>query len=71
MSNNTNKRRERLNAVLAELQKACVDVCGELTTSVNVYITYQGYTIEIEDHTPESLQNEGISMRNIQGEWIR
>ena len=41
------------------------------TTSVNVFFNSYGYKLEINERTARQLQIDGISMKNIQGEFIR
>lgn len=65
------KKQERLHAALTELHLACIDACSDLTTSVSVHINCQGYNTEVKERTPESLRKDGISMRNIKGEFIK
>lgn len=39
-------------------------------TSVNIFVTCKGHKIEYTERTPKQLQQEGVSMKNINGKWI-
>lgn len=41
------------------------------TSSVRLFFNCQGHVLEYETRSPESLNEDGISMRNIRGEWIK
>lgn len=41
------------------------------TTSVTIFINCEEIRIDISQRLPEQLREQGISMRNISGKWIR
>ena len=43
----------------------------EHCTGVNVFFNCNGYEIEYNFRTPDSLKSDGISMRNIKGDFIQ
>lgn len=43
---------------------------GSTTVSVNVFISSEGVEVVFRTVSPESLKADGISMRNINGEFI-
>ena len=61
----------RLENALAELQEAVKESSYDTTTSFQVFITAQSCEVTINNRSPESLRNDGISMRNIRGEFIK
>lgn len=61
----------KLHAALESLQRCLIDVCSDLTTVVTVNVNCEGYSTKIHERSPESLKRDGISMRNIKGEFIR
>ena len=40
------------------------------TVHVSFHLNCEGWETEIRDRTPESLNADSISMRNIKGEWL-
>ena len=67
----TRKQKQvKLRAALENLQRCLIDVCSDLTTVVTVSVNCEGYSTEIQERIPESLKREGISMRNLKGEFI-
>jgi len=38
--------------------------------AVNVFFSSNGYEIEYKMRSPGGLSRDGVSMRNIRGEWI-
>lgn len=41
------------------------------TTSVTVFFNFHEMRVSFSQKTPEQLKKQGISMRNVAGEWIR
>ena len=44
---------------------------GPDTVSINIFINSDGYLIEEKIRSAESLKREGISMRNVFGQYIK
>ena len=61
----------RLEKAILELQKAVKESSYYTTTIFSVHITGRGYKIDIENRTPEGLRKDGVSMRNIKGDFIK
>ena len=64
-------KQERVYNALNELQRAMINSCSARTTSVKIFINCEGYHIEISERIPEGLKRDGISMRNIAGDFIK
>ena len=63
----TQEIKTKLNE-LAEILKK--DMPKE-TTSVNIFINCEELRFETSQRMPEQLKQQGISMKNIAGEWIK
>lgn len=63
----TNKLQAAINA-LKELAK---EELSTNTTSVQILINCQGVSYKIQERGAEELKKDGISMRNIQGDFIK
>ena len=61
---------EKLDAAIKNLRDVLQEEMNEHCVSVNVFFNSQGYEIDTTTRTPGSLKREGISMRNIRGEFI-
>ena len=44
---------------------------GPDTVSINIFINSDGYLIEEKIRSAESLKREGVSMRNVFGQYIK
>jgi hypothetical protein len=51
--------------------KSLIEASRPNCAAIRVLITYQGVSIEYENKSPIALKMDGISMRNIKGEWIK
>lgn len=60
---------------LAQALKNLHDVLQHEThnccVGVSVFFNNVGYEVEYMTRTPDSLQRDGISMRNLRGDWIK
>ncbi len=56
---------------LKELRELCLSASGKETVSFNFFLNHQGWSTETNDRSPDSLKNEGISMRNLNGNFIK
>lgn len=61
-----------------QLTQALKNLCDTLQTeshdhcvSVSVFFNCEGYEIEYKARTPGSLKRDGISMRNMRGDFIK
>ena len=59
------------NEALTELRKALQKELEETCTSVSIFINSQETKITTSHRTVSQLKNDGISMRNIQGNFIK
>lgn len=50
------------NLLKSEVSSNCV--------AITITLTFQGYTIALEQYSPEYLAESGVSMRNIKGLYI-
>ena len=46
-------------------------ICGETTVRLEIAISSEGYSIGETKRSPKSLRLDGISMRNVFGEFIK
>jgi hypothetical protein len=54
-----------------ELKKLCETELSDKVVMLKVYINAAGVDINVEHRLPEDLKREGISMRNIKGDFIK
>ena len=62
---------EQLAQALKQLRDVLQVEAHEHCVAVRVFFNSRGYEIEYQTRTPGSLQRDGISMRNLRGEWVR
>jgi hypothetical protein len=62
---------EQLAQALKQLREVLQTEAHEHCVAVRVFFTSQGYEIEHRTRTPGSLQRDGVSMRNLRGEWVK
>lgn len=58
---------KQLNLLVALIADRAPEDC----TSCNIFINCQGTNVEYSRRTAESLKKDGISMRNLRGDFIR
>lgn len=61
---------KRINKKLEELKEVIKQELDDDVTAVKIFINAQGVDMNIYHRTPEELRREGISMRNIKGDFI-
>jgi len=62
---------DKVKKLKAELRIALIEAYGDETTSVTLTLNGYGFYTQTSERTAESLKEEGISMRNINGKWIK
>ena len=62
---------DRVHEAVEELHKVLKEECGKHAVSATVFISHAEYEFKVSTRTPDSLDIQGISMRNLIGEWIR
>lgn len=62
---------EQLAQALKNLRDVLQDEAHEHCVAVRVFFNSQGYEIEHQTRTPGSLKRDGISMRNLRGDWVK
>ena len=62
---------EQLTQALKNLRDVLQSESHAHCVGVRVYFNSEGYDIEHVMRTPGSLQRDGISMRNLRGEWVK
>lgn len=62
---------EKIEQKVKELFGVLQQELSTNTTSVNVFFNAYGYKLEINERTAGQLRMDGISMKNIHGEFIR
>ena len=56
---------------LEELRLLCKSELSNKATIALFDLTAYGWQISITERTPEDLIREGVSMKNIKGDWIK
>ena len=62
---------DKVEKLKKELRQALIETYGKETVCVRLTLNSYGFYTQVEERTAESLENEGISMRNINKEWIK
>ena len=62
-----NKEIENLKA---ELEKACKEHLSDETVKVTFELNSYGFYTRIEERSADSLKHDGVSMKNLKGNWI-
>jgi hypothetical protein len=62
---------EQLAQALEQLRNVLQAEAHEHCVAVRVFFNSEGYEIEHQARTPSGLQRDGISMRNLRGEWVK
>ena len=62
---------EQLAQALKNLRDVLQGEAHAHCVGVNVFFNSEGYEIKHRTRTPGSLQRDGISMRNLRGEWVK
>ncbi len=62
-----NKTRDAIES----LKEAILEEAGKNAVSCTVFFNCHEYEYKIKYRTAESLNADGISMRNLSGDWIR
>ena len=62
---------EKLAQALNALRDVLNEEAHEDCVAVRVFFNSYGYEIEYKTRTPESLKRDGISMRNLRGDFIK
>lgn len=63
--------KEKLAQALKNLRDVLQEEAHEYCVGVNVFFNSEGYEIERRTRTPGSLKRDGVSMRNLRGEWVK
>lgn len=62
---------KRVRKAVSELHAILKEELSEETVSFNLFVNSEGAQIEYSERTAESLIQDGISMKNIRGDFIR
>ncbi len=62
---------EQLAQALKNLRDVLEAEAHDHCIGVNVFFNSEGYEIEHRTRTPRSLRRDGVSMRNLRGEWVK
>lgn len=62
---------EQIENKLKELRELCNFGASKETASITFFINSDGWNTEIQERSADSLKNDGISMKNIKGDWIK
>jgi hypothetical protein len=61
----------KVQDAIEQLHEVLKEECGSNVTACNVFISSHEYRYEVDTKSPAQLKSDGISMRNIRGEWIK
>lgn len=61
----------KINEKLEELKEVIKQELDDRVVYVKIFINAQGIDMNVYHRTPEELKREGISMRNIKGDFIK
>jgi hypothetical protein len=62
---------DKVKRLKNELREALIEAYSDETVSIRLTLNAYGFYTGVEERTAESLKEEGISMRNINKEWIK
>jgi hypothetical protein len=65
-----NENDNKTDALMKELEDHFKATLPANCVAVRIFFNSQGYDLEYETRTAESLRSAGISMRNLRGEFI-
>jgi hypothetical protein len=60
-----------LTEALKRLRDVLQNECNPHTVAVEIFINSEGYELNYKLRTPGSLKRDGISMKNICGDYIK
>ena len=63
--------REEIQEAIDNLRCVLQEELGGNVVSVRIFISNSEEGVNIETRSPASLKSDGISMKNISGEWIK
>lgn len=63
--------RNRIEKLMTELYKAVKEESSKDVVEFEFFMNCEGYNYSVQTRTPEELENAGISMRNVKGEFIK
>jgi hypothetical protein len=62
---------DKIQQAIVDFHEVLKDELGSDATAVKVFISNHEYNFEVMAKSPAQLKQDGISMRNIRGEWIK
>lgn len=62
---------EQIEQKLKELRELCQLGASKETVHISFHLNSYGWNTEIQERTAESLKNEGITMRNLKGDFVK
>jgi len=60
-----------MEELIDDFIKTLKEKSSSTVISVQIFVSGSGSEIVIKKRTPEELRRNGISMRNLKGEWIK
>jgi uncharacterized protein (DUF488 family) len=61
----------KINSAVESLVEALREESSEHMVTFRLFVNCQGTRVETYERTPEQLKAQGISMRNLRGEFIK
>jgi len=61
---------EKIQNALKELHSVLNEELGSNAVACRIFISDHEYNFKVETRSPAQLKSNGISMKNIKGEWI-
>lgn len=62
---------DKIQEALEALHDVLMKELGSNAVAVRVFISDHEYTFEVETKSPAQLKSDGVSMKNICGNWIK
>ena len=62
---------DKIQQALKELHEVLNTELGSNAVAARIFISSHEYSLEVEAKSPAQLKGDGISMKNIRGEWIK
>lgn len=61
----------KIQEAIESLHKTLMEECGNNVVGCKIFISNHEYNYEAMTRSPAQLKSDGISMKNIKGEWIK
>jgi hypothetical protein len=62
---------EEIEKAFNEFKSVLIEELGSNTVAVELFISHSEISYNVQIKSPAALKSDGISMKNIKGEWIK